>query len=152
MRGRADWIAGLVGLAWAGWAIAGGVEVREAWARATMPGQQVAGVYMTLTSDVPARLVALRSPQARLAEVHEMREQDGVMRMRRVDALALPAGKAVKLEPNGLHIMLVDIREPLKPGDRARLTLVVERAGKRSEVPVDAEVRPLLPDDPHERH
>ena len=76
-------------MAWAG------VEVFDAWARATMPGQKVAGVYMQLRSDVQARLVGVRSDAARTAEVHQMSHEGGVMRMRRLESLDLPAGKTV---------------------------------------------------------
>jgi hypothetical protein len=130
------------------WLVAGAaraaVEVSEAWARATMPGQKVAGVYMQLRADGAARLIGVRSGAARAAEVHEMSHAGGVMKMRKVEALDLPAGKAVKLEPGGFHVMLFDIGKPLKPGERVPLTLIVEQAGKRVEVPVSAEVRPLL--------
>jgi len=133
------------------WLVAGGaraaVEVTEAWARATMPGQKVAGVYMLLKADRASRLVGVRSRAAAAAEVHEMSHAGGVMRMRKVEALDLPANRVVRLEPGGFHVMLFDIGQPLEPGDRVALTLIVEQAGKRLEVPVDAEVRPLLDED-----
>jgi hypothetical protein len=132
------------------WLVAGaahaGVEVSEAWARATMPGQKVAGVYMQLKADRPARLIGVRCSAAKTAEVHQMSHAGGVMKMRKVEALDLPANRAVKLEPGGFHVMLFDIGKPLKPGERVPLTLIVEQAGKRVEVPVNAEVRPLLDD------
>jgi hypothetical protein len=123
------------------------VEVSDAWARATMPGQKVAGVYMQLKADRPARLIGVRSRAAKTAEVHEMSHAGGVMKMRKVEALDLPANRVVKLEPGGLHVMLLDIGKPLKPGERVPLTLIVEQAGKRVEVQVNAEVRPLLEED-----
>jgi copper(I)-binding protein len=133
------------------WLVAGGaraaVEVSEAWARATMPGQKVAGVYMLLKADRASRLVGVRSRAAAAAEVHEMSHAGGVMKMRKVEALDLPANRVVKLEPGGFHVMLFDIGQPLKPGERVALTLIVEQAGKRVEVPVDAEVRPLVEED-----
>jgi copper(I)-binding protein len=132
------------------WLVAGAahaaVEVSEAWARATMPGQKVAGVYMQLKADRPARLIGVRCSAAKTAEVHQMSHAGGVMKMRKVEALDLPANRAVKLEPGGFHVMLFDIGKPLKPGERVPLTLIVEQAGKRAEVPVNAEVRPLLDD------
>ena len=138
------------------WLLAGparaAVEVSEAWARSTMPGQKVAGVYMRLKADRPARLIGVRSRAARTAEVHEMSHAGGVMRMRKVEALDLPANQAVKLEPGGYHVMLFDIAKPLKPGERVSLTLIFEQAGKRIEVPVHAQVRALLEDSGHEQH
>ena len=117
-----------------------------------MPGQKVAGVYMQLKADRPARLIGVRSRAARTAEVHEMSHADGVMRMRKIEALDLPANQVVKLEPGGYHVMLFDIAKPLKPGERVSLTLVFEQAGKRIEVPVHAQVRALLEDGGHEQH
>jgi copper(I)-binding protein len=89
----------------------------------------------------------VRSRAAAAAEVHEMSHAGGVMKMRKVEALDLPANRVVKLEPGGFHVMLFDIARPLKPGERVALTLIVEQGGKRVEVPVDAEVRPLLEKD-----
>ncbi len=125
------------------------VNVRDAWARATLPGQKVAGVYMQLHSDTAARLVEVRSPAAATAEVHEMRHEGGVMKMRRLDVLDLPAGKTVALEPGGYHIMLLDIREPLKAGGAVKLTLIVEQGGKATQLEVTAPIRPILDDDAH---
>jgi copper(I)-binding protein len=136
----------------AGSALAAGVAVSDAWARATLPGQRVAGVYMRLESDVPARLAGVSSPAANRAEVHQMRHENGVMKMRKVESLDLPAGRAVKLEPGGYHVMLFDIRRPLEAGTRLQLTLIVEHAGKRSEVPISAQVRPVLEADEHDPH
>jgi copper(I)-binding protein len=121
---------------------AAGVEVTGAWARATMPGQKVAGVYMEIRSDRAARLVGVESAAAGSAEVHEMRNDGGVMRMRHVEALDLPAGRTVKLAPGGFHVMLFELGQPLKPGDKVRLTLKVDRGGKREDVQVVAVVKP----------
>jgi copper(I)-binding protein len=125
------------------------VEVSGAWARATMPGQKVAGVYMQLRSDTPAKLVGAKTDVADAAEVHEMRNDGGVMRMRRIDALDLPAGKTVVLAPGGYHVMLQNIHRPLKARDRVSLTLLIEEKGKRVEIPVNAEVRSLMEEGSH---
>lgn len=130
----------------------GGVEVSGAWARATLPGQKVAGVYMQLRSGVEARLVGVNSLAARSAEVHEMRNEDGVMKMRRVESVELPAGRVVKLEPGGYHVMLFDIRQPLKAGQQIQLTLLIQQGGKVSGVSVVAQVRSVLGEDGDERH
>lgn len=134
-------LVALAALAWSAAAIAGEVRVDDAWVRATLPGQKVAGVYMTLTSDVGGRLVAVESAAAPSAEIHEMRHQDGVMKMRRIESLDLPAGQAVKLAPGGFHIMLMDIGQQLQAGQEVSLDLVVEEAGKRRTIPVKAPVR-----------
>ena len=111
----------------------GGVEVSGAWARATLPGQKVAGVYMQVKSDAQARLVGVNSPAAKSAEVHEMRNEGGVMRMRRLDSVDLPAGRVVKLEPGGYHVMLFDIRRPLKVGEQVKLTLLIRQERQSDE-------------------
>lgn len=135
-------LAAIAATAWMAGAQAGEVEVRDAWARATMPGQKVAGVYMTITSGaVAARLVGVDSPAARTAEIHEMRHEQGVMKMRRREALELPAGETVKLAPGGLHIMLMDVKQPLVAGDEVALTLTIEQEGKRRTVAVKTPVK-----------
>ena len=140
-------LLGAVPVAWAG------VQVSGAWARETMPGQKVAGVYMQLRSDQQASLVGARSAAANAAEVHRMSNEGGVMRMRRVDSLALPASKTVTLEPGGHHLMLLDINRPLKAGEYVGVTLVIEQSGKRFELPVQAQVRSVLEEeDPHAQH
>jgi copper(I)-binding protein len=129
------------------------VQVSGAWARATMPGQKVAGVYLQLRSDTRATLIGVKTDAAKAAEVHRMTTEDGVMKMRRVDSLVLPAGETVVLEPGGYHLMLIDINRPLKVGDQVAVVLVIEQSGKRVELPVRAQVRPVLEEeDPHAHH
>lgn len=98
---------------------------------------------MELVSRTPQALTGVASAAAARAELHSMSMEGGVMRMRPVARIELPAGKAVKLAPGGLHIMLVDLRQPLKPGEKVPLTLTVERPGaaSRSSFTVEAEVR-----------
>src|SRR5574341_2407823 len=102
-----------MGIASAAPSVHAGVVVTGAWARATLPGQTVAGVYLQLRSDAPARLVGVRSAAAKTAELHHMSNEGGVMQMRHIESLDLPAGKTVVLEPNGYHIMLMNIGRPL---------------------------------------
>jgi copper(I)-binding protein len=116
-------------------------EVKDAWVRATVPGQKVAGAYLEIRSRSAARLVGVRSPAAKSAEIHSMSNDGGVMKMRHLDALALPAGQSVRLEPNGNHIMLFDIKQPLEAGARVPLTLIIEQNGKKKSLEVQAEVR-----------
>lgn len=125
-------------------AAAAEVRVDEPWVRATVGGQQASGAFMTLTSSTDARLVAVQTPVAGVAEVHEMALENDVMRMRAVDGLALPAGKAVVLRPGGYHVMLLELKGPLKTGENVPLTLTVENAdGRRERIEVQAPVRPL---------
>jgi copper(I)-binding protein len=97
---------------------------------------------MEIRSDRAAKLVGVESPVAGAAEVHEMRHQDGVMRMRHIEVLDLPAGEVVRLAPGGYHVMLFALRQPLAAGDQVKLTLAVERDGKREDVEVVAVVKP----------
>lgn len=119
--------------------------------RAPAPGQKVAGAYMEIVSRTPLALTGVASASAATAELHSTSMEGGVMRMRPVARIELPAGKAVKLAPGGLHIMLVDLRQPLKPGDRVPLTLTVQGAdlASRSVISIQAEVRDSAPDAHH---
>jgi copper(I)-binding protein len=120
---------------------AANVSVTDAWARATMPGQKVSGAYMQIQSDVDARLVGASSAAVPRVEVHEMKMDGDVMRMREVKAIDLPKGKTVALEPGGFHIMLMNLAKPIAAGDVIPLTLVIESGGKRQNVEVKAEAR-----------
>ena len=118
------------------------LRVDEAWVRATVPGQPVAAAYMKLVASVPLRLVRIDTPAAKTAQVHAMSNEDGIMRMRELDALDLPAGQIVSLAPGGMHLMLFDLSAPLRDGGRVHLTLTLrDRTGKESSQSVDAPVR-----------
>lgn len=117
------------------------VRVVNAWTKATVPGQKVAGVYMELQSPIDARVTGVSCHLARAAEIHSMKLEGGTMKMRPLKSLDLPAGKPVKLEPGGLHVMLFDIERQLRPGDRLPLTLTIETGQRTREVTVEAVVR-----------
>jgi len=121
------------------------VTVENAWARATVPGQKVAAVYLEIRSDEPAKLIGVRSSAASSAEIHSMSNDGGVMKMRQLKSIDLPAGQTVRLAPNGNHIMLQDIKQPLQPGTRVPVVLIVEQKGKKKWIQVQAEVRPVTP-------
>ncbi|MDT8990821.1 copper chaperone PCu(A)C [Curvibacter sp. APW13] len=104
------------------------VEVQGAWARATVQGQKATGAFMTLSAKEATRLVAVSSPVAGVAEVHEMAMEGDVMRMRPVAGLDLPAGKAIELKPGGYHVMLMDLKLPLQKDTVIPLTLTVRNA------------------------
>jgi periplasmic copper chaperone A len=120
----------------------GEVTVANAWARATPGGAKNGAVYMSITAEPGAgdRLVAAKSEAARSVELHISDHEGGVVRMRRLDALEVPAGQTVRLSPGGHHLMLLDLKQPLKTGDRVKLTLVFEKAG---ELTVEASIRAL---------
>jgi hypothetical protein len=118
------------------------VEVKSAWVRGTVAAQKTTGAYMEITSAQGARLVGAESAVAGTVEVHEMSMDKNVMRMRAVPKLDLPAGKTVELRPGGYHVMLIDLKRPLKKGDSVPLKLKIENKDKTvSTVEVKAEVR-----------
>jgi copper(I)-binding protein len=120
------------------------VTAKEAWVRGTVPAQQTTGAFATLLSSDDAQVVEVRSPVAKTVEIHSSDMQDGVMRMRAVDRIALPAGKRVELKPGGFHVMLMGLAKPLAAGDKVPLVFVVEdRKGTRTTLEVLADVRPL---------
>jgi copper(I)-binding protein len=137
------WIALLVVAGMAGAAQAQ-VEVKGAWVRGMVESQKATGAFMSITSTAPARLVAAQSPAAGKVEIHQTTMEGGVARMRPVEAIELPAGKAVELKPGGYHVMLMQVPRPLKEGETVPVTLIVEtKEGKRESIAVQAPVRPL---------
>jgi len=106
------------------------VQVQDAWARATAAGAHTGAVYLTLTDTAGAadQLVSASSPVAGMAELHETVNDHGVMRMRPVKALPLAPGKAATLKPGGYHIMLMGLKQQLKPGDSFPLTLTFQNS------------------------
>lgn len=126
------------------------VAVTDAWARATMPGQKVSGAYFRIQSDVDAKLVGASSPAVPRVEMHEMKMDGDIMRMREVKTIELPKGRAVALEPGGYHIMLMNLPKPIAAGDAIPLSLTIESGGKRQTVDVKAEAR--APDQTLQHH
>lgn len=118
----------------------GSVMVHDAWAPPSIPGQKVGVAYITLhnPSDAEVAVKNVTSPQAARVEVHTHEQQaDGVMQMKRLDALLLPAGQEVAMAPGGLHLMLFDPVQSLKEGDRFLLTL----SDGAETLPVEVSVR-----------
>ena len=107
----------------------GAVQVDGAWARATVQGQRGTGAFMSLTAKDATRLVGVSSPVAGVAEVHEMKMEGDVMKMRAVQGgLELPPGRTVELKPSGYHVMLMDLKQPLAKGTTIAMTLRFEDA------------------------
>lgn len=120
------------------------VRVTGAWARATVAQQKVTGAFARIESTEATRLVAVTSPAAARVEIHEMAMADGIMKMREVGVVAVPAGQAVELKPGGFHLMLMDLKKPVAAGEAVPLSFVFEdKAGKRQTVEVRAEARAL---------
>lgn len=121
--------------------------VSDAWVRASVPHQQSTGAFMVLTASSDSKLVGVASPVAKTVQVHEMTMNGDVMGMREVKAVELPAGKAVTLDPNGLHVMLMGLKNQVKEGDKVPLTLTIEDAkGAKETLNVQAPVRALNAD------
>jgi len=112
---------------------AGDLVITQAWTRATPNGAKIGGGYLTIENKgtTPDRLVTGTGDIAGRMEIHEMAMDNGVMKMRPLDkGLAIEPGKTVKLAPGGYHLMLMDLKGPLKQGDKVPLTLEFEKAGK----------------------
>ena len=116
------------------------VKVEGAWARATVQGQQGTGAFMSITASQGTRLVGVSTPVAGVAEVHEMKMDGDVMKMRAVPALDLPAGKTVQLKPGSYHLMLMDLKQPLLKDSTVPLTLRFKNAAG-----VDSQLELVVP-------
>lgn len=120
------------------------VSVTNAWVRGTVPAQKATGAFMELTSKDDAALMSATSPVAGTVEIHEMALENNVMKMRAIPRLDLPAGKGVALKPGGYHVMLMDLKQPLRKGETVPITLKIEGRDKSVKtVEVTAEVREL---------
>src|SRR5258708_28829090 len=110
----------------------GALEISHPWTRATPPTAQAGGGFLVLTNTgtTPDRLVAVKSPAADKAEIHEMKMDGNVMRMRELDkGLEIPPGATVELKPGGFHIMFMGLKAPFAKDTKVPLTLVFEKAG-----------------------
>lgn len=111
---------------------AGPITIGHPWSRPTGPGQAVGGGFVKFTNEGTAtdRLVAASAAVSATVELHTMRMEGDVMRMRQVDAIELPAGSSVELKPGGLHLMFMGLKQPLKAGETFPVTLRFEKAGE----------------------
>jgi hypothetical protein len=112
---------------------AGDLVITQAWSRATPGGAKMGAGYLTIENkgSTVDKLVSVSGEAAGKIEVHEMATTDGVMKMRPLDKpLAIEPGKTVKLAPGGYHLMMMDLKKPLKQGDKVPVTLEFEKAGK----------------------
>ena len=104
------------------------INIKDAWVRTTVPGQKATGAFMKITAKEGTRLVGASTPVAGVAEVHEMKMDGDVMKMRAVPVLELPAGKTVELKPGGFHVMLMDLKAALPKDSTVPLTLLFKDA------------------------
>lgn len=134
---------------------AGEVQVSDAWARATAPGQDSAAIQLTLTSKKAGAVVGGSSKVAQTVEIHSMVMEGNMMKMRALTELPLPANAAVSLAEQGNHVMLIGLKQALKAGDKVAFVLAVKFSdGSKENVAVEAEIRPLGTSDSmmHEHH
>ncbi len=116
------------------------VSVTGAWARATAPGQQAGAGYFTVTSKVADRLTGVASPDAKDAMLHRSTSKGGMAGMEDMDGLILQPGRPVRLQPRGMHVMLMGLKHPLVAGGTVEMDLAFEHAGR---VVVSAPVLPI---------
>ena len=123
------------------------VDVKDAWVRTSVQGQKATGAFMKITAKEGGTLVGVATPVAGVAEVHEMKMDGDVMRMRALpNGLALPAGKTVALTPGGYHVMLMDLKATLHKDSTIPLTLTFKNAkGEQSQVELKVPVATTAP-------
>ena len=109
----------------------GVLTVEAPWARASAGAARAGAAYLKIANAGAEddRLTGVSAPVAERVELHTHAMSDGVMRMRRVDAVAVPGGESAELKPGGHHVMLIGLRAPLKEGETFPLTLSFEKAG-----------------------
>ena len=122
------------------------INITDNWVRATAEGQDVGAAYMTITSASDNSLVKVESSVTNSVEIHSMSIENGVMKMRMLEQLDLKANTPNKLAPGGFHLMLFDLKKPLKAGETVSFTLHFKnQAGKESLVKVSS---PILAEQP----
>ncbi|MEP6701637.1 MAG: copper chaperone PCu(A)C [Betaproteobacteria bacterium] len=120
------------------------IRVDNAWVRGAVPGQLSTGAFLDLTSARDVKLIKVESPIAAVVEVHQSEMKNDMMTMHAVPSVALPAGKQVRFAPGGYHIMLMDLKQPVKNGESVPIKLTLEYPDKKREtVEVSAQVRGL---------
>ena len=123
-------ITAMIAVPLAAFAQQSGIQVDHVWSRAAPAGHEGV-VYLTITDTGPAdTLTGASTPVAAMAELHETINDNGVMKMRSVASVPITPGKPVTLAPRGYHIMLMDLKQPLKEGDSFPVTLSFAKAGQ----------------------
>ena len=118
------------------------VQISDNWVRATEDGQDVGAAYMTLTSNTDTTLTSVESSVSDSIEIHSMTMDNGVMKMRMLDELALKAGKPTELAPGGYHLMLFDLKKALKAGEEVSFTLhFKDTQGKETVLNVNSPIK-----------
>ena len=120
----------------------GSIQIHHPWAPESLPGAKAGAIFMTLENkgDLPDKLLSASTTIAQKTELHTHINDNGIMRMRAVPAIEIPAKSPVELKRGGLHVMLFDLKAPLEDNNSVTLTLVFQRAGS---VTVEAYVEPM---------
>jgi len=109
----------------------GAITIGHPYARATAAGQPTGGGFMSFANAGPAdKLLSVSADVSKSVELHEMKMEADVMKMRQVDGIEVAAGKTVELKPGGYHVMFVGLKAPLKAGDKFPAKLKFEKAGE----------------------
>jgi copper(I)-binding protein len=140
---RFGWLAAALLVSFASYSYAAGntgIETSGGWIRATAPGQDQGGADLSITSKQSATLIGASSPACRAVQLHTMAMEGGMMRMRQVKAIELPAGKQVNLRKSGYHLMLIGLKAPLKEGETVPFTLSI-RLGNHRVVKIKASAK-----------
>lgn len=117
-----------------------GIAVTEAWARPSPMAERAGAAYMLITNggSIDDRLISVTTDVAATVELHETKNEGGMMAMAPVDGITIPANGRAELKPGGYHVMLIDLTHELKVGETIDLVLEFEQAG---ELEVTVEVR-----------
>lgn len=141
MTGRMSkiWVALALAL-FASWAVAGDLQIKDAWIKAAPPGVKVMAAYMEIQNPGQAQqvLVGVTSPAFARVEMHRTVISDNMAKMEQIQDLAIPAQGSVVMQPGGLHLMLMDPIKPLNAGDKVPMTIAL---GSGEQIPVTAVVR-----------
>ena len=127
--------------------VAGNLVIHHPWSRATPTGAKTAAVYMMIRNkgDKPDRLIAMETDIADSAELHLMATDNGIMTMRHLEGVDIPAAGAAEMAPHGLHIMLIGLKKPLAEYGTFDMTLIFEQAGR---VKIEIEVQEMAASEP----
>ena len=130
------------------------VSIENAWVRATPPGQNVGAGFMTFTSQQDVTLISATSDVSKSIEIHSMSMQNGVMKMRMLENLAIKANKPYKLEPGGFHLMLFDLEKPLTAGDYVNFELTFKTGTTEFKQKIKAQIKVSadVQNDDHSHH
>lgn len=138
--------------------VADAITVVDPYVRLAPPNAPATGAFMVIRNggSKEARLVKAANPLSKLTELHTHLNENGMMKMRQVNAIAVPAGGEAVLAPGGLHVMMIDLKAPLKEGQMVPLTLVFDDgSSKQLDVPVKnpmAGGMPMKSDMPMHKH